>query len=33
MMKKYLGTVRAGIGKFNTEEDIDALLGANQGNK
>lgn len=22
MMKKYLGTVRVGIGKFNTEEDI-----------
>lgn len=25
---KYLGTVRVGIGKFNTEEDIDALLEA-----
>lgn len=26
--EKYLGTVRVGIGKFNTKEDIDALLGA-----
>ena len=25
---KYLGTVRVGVGKFNTEEDIDALLDA-----
>ena len=26
--EKYLGTVRVGIGKFNTKEDIDALLEA-----
>lgn len=26
--EKYLGTVRVGIGKFNTKEDIDALLKA-----
>ncbi len=26
--EKYLGTVRVGIGKFNTEEDIDTLLEA-----
>lgn len=25
---KYLGTVRVGVGKFNTDEDIDALLDA-----
>lgn len=25
---KYLGTVRVGIGKFNTDEDIDALIDA-----
>ena len=25
---KYLGTVRVGVGKFNTDEDIDALLEA-----
>ena len=28
--EKYLGTVRVGIGKFNTEKDIDALLEAVQ---
>lgn len=28
--EKYLGTVRVGIGKFNTEKDIDTLLDAVQ---